>query len=163
MISHYTPPEGLAQGALFRKNAGELRWRLFWHLSSNACHCEPVTDVTGVAIRSSWLPLWGSCHEVTERVITSPLRLRHLSQRERQVTLIRLVLAGDARDSSPWSARGAFGCSRTSAFFDCSMPYVIRRTLEKVSYNSLKYFARGETTKFIRPILWEMTFFASEP
>ena len=50
------------------------------------CHCEPVTDVTGVAIRSSWLPLWGSCHEVTERVVTSPLRLRHLSQRERQVS-----------------------------------------------------------------------------
>ena len=44
-----------------------------------------------------------------------------------------------------------------------AMLYVIRRTLEKVSYNLLKYFARGETTKFIRPILWEMTFFASEP
>ena len=76
---------------------------------------------------------------------------------------LSLVLAGDARDSSPWSARGAFGCSRTSAFFDCSMPYVIRRTLEKVPYHSLQYFARGKTTKFIRPILWEMTFFASEP
>ena len=44
-----------------------------------------------------------------------------------------------------------------------AMPYVIRRTLKKVSYNSLKYFARGETTKFIHPILWEMTFFAPEP
>ena len=76
---------------------------------------------------------------------------------------LSLVLAGDARDSSPWSARGAFGCSRTSAFFDCSMPYVIRHPLGKASYRSLKYPARGETTKFIRPILWEMTFFASEP
>ena len=54
-----------------------------------------------VTIRSSWLPLWGSCHEVTERVVTSPLRLRHLSQRERQVALIRLVLAGDARATFP--------------------------------------------------------------
>ena len=118
MIFHYTSPEGLAQGALFRKNARELRWRLFWHLSSNACHCEPVTDVTGVAIRSSWLPLWGSCHEVTERVVTSPLRLRHLSQRERQVALIRLVLAGDARATFP----GGEGMGRRIATAVCALP-----------------------------------------
>ena len=45
-----------------------------------------------------WLPLWGSCHEVTERVkfALSDL-LGHLSHRERQVTLIRLALAQDAR------------------------------------------------------------------
>ena len=42
-------------------------------------------------------------------------------------------------------------------------PYVIRHPLGKAPYRSLKYPARGETTKFIRPILWEMTFFASEP
>ena len=45
-----------------------------------------------------WLPLWGSCHEVTERVkfALSDL-LGHLSHRERQVALIRLALAQDAR------------------------------------------------------------------
>ena len=32
-----------------------------------------------------------------------------------------------------------------------------------LTIHSLQYFARGKTTKFIRPILWEMTFFASEP
>ena len=73
------------------------------------CHCEPVTDVTGVAIPRifrepsyhachceaasgrrgnpfpPWLPLWGSCHEVTERAnktLSAPLG--HLSHRERQ-------------------------------------------------------------------------------
>ena len=58
---------------------------------------------TGVAIRTvplvpPWLPLWGSCHEVTERVknaLSAPLG--HLSHRERQVALIRLALAGNAR------------------------------------------------------------------
>ena len=51
-----------------------------------------------VPLAPPWLPLWGSCHEVTERVknaLSAPLG--HLSHRERQVTLIRLALAGDAR------------------------------------------------------------------
>ena len=43
------------------------------------CHCEPVNDVTlfkdslrsqSVPLVLPWLPLWGSCHEVTERVKT---------------------------------------------------------------------------------------------
>ena len=56
-----------------------------------ACQWEPVrTDMapSGDSLRSQsvppWLPLWGSCHEVTERAKNHPLRLRHLSQRERQ-------------------------------------------------------------------------------
>ena len=37
-----------------------------------------------------WLPLWGSCHEVTERVqIALSALTGHLSHRERQVSLIR--------------------------------------------------------------------------
>ena len=51
-----------------------------------------------VPLAPPWLPLWGSCHEVTERVknaLSAPLG--HLSHRERQVALIRLALAGDAR------------------------------------------------------------------
>ena len=35
MISHYTSPEAPAQGALFRKNAGELRWRFSREPSKN--------------------------------------------------------------------------------------------------------------------------------
>ena len=91
------------------------------------------------------------------------------------MTLIRLALAGDARatftlwSNCHWqlldfnSLRGAPPGGEGLGAPASAMPYVIRRTLEKVSYNLLKYFARGETTKFIRPILWEMTFFASEP
>ena len=71
------------------------------------------------------------------------------------MALIRLALAGDARATFP----GGEGLGAPAS----AMPYVIRHPLEKASYRSLKYFARGETTKFIRPILWEMTFFASEP
>ena len=43
-----------------------------------------------VPLAPPWLPLWGSCHEVTERVknaLSAPLG--HLSHRERQVALIR--------------------------------------------------------------------------
>ena len=57
-----------------------------------------------VAIRfpPPWLPLWGSCHEVTERVnIALSAPTGHLSHRERQVALIRLALAGDARATFP--------------------------------------------------------------
>ena len=58
---------------------------------------------TGVAIRSPrpprppWLPLWGSCHEVTERVTTPSPPLRGTSPIGRGKALIRLALAGDAR------------------------------------------------------------------
>ena len=76
----------------------------FFCTEINASNCEPAH--TGVApSRDSpwsqsvlpWLPLWGSCHEVTERVnIALSAPTGHLSHRARQVTLIRLALAGDA-------------------------------------------------------------------
>ena len=62
-----------------------------------------MTDVTGVAIRTPrppWLPLWGSCHEVTERVNSPSPPLRGTSPIGRGKTLVRLALAGDARASS---------------------------------------------------------------
>ena len=69
-------------------------FRMFLRTTEKECHCEPVTDVTDVApsrdsLRSQsvppWLPLWGSCHEVTERVNSpSPPHSGHLSHRERQ-------------------------------------------------------------------------------
>ena len=31
------------------------------------CHCEPVLTLAWQSV-PPWLPLWGSCHEVTERV-----------------------------------------------------------------------------------------------
>ena len=49
------------------------------------CHCEPVR-LSGVAIRfprPPWLPLWGSCHEVTERVKTPSPPLRGTSPKGR--------------------------------------------------------------------------------
>ena len=90
------------------------------------------------------------------------------------MALIRLALAGDARATFPGGegmgkriATPVCGLVRNDTFYSgapaFAMPYVIRHTLEKVPCYLLKYFARGETTKFIRPILWEMTFFASEP
>ena len=62
-----------------------------------------MTDVTGVAIRTHrppWLPLWGSCHEVTERVNSPSPPLRGTSPIGRGKTLFRLALAGEARASS---------------------------------------------------------------
>ena len=62
-----------------------------------------MTDVTGVAIRTPrppWLPLWGSCHEVTERVNSPSPPLRGTSPIGRGKTLVRLALSGDARASS---------------------------------------------------------------
>ena len=90
------------------------------------------------------------------------------------MALIRLALAGDARATFPGGegmgkriATPVCGLVRNDTFYSgapaSAMPHVIRRTLEKEPYHSLQYFTRGETTKFIRPILWEMTFFASEP
>ena len=52
------------------------------------CYCEPVNDVTlfkdslrsqSVPLVLPWLPLWGSCHEVTERVKTPSPPLRGTS------------------------------------------------------------------------------------
>lgn len=43
------------------------------------------------------------------------------------------------------------------------MTYIIQQHPENVPFRSLKYPARDETTKFIHPILWEMTFFAPGP
>ena len=49
-----------------------------------------------------WLPLWVSCHEVTERVNKpSPPPFRGTSPIGRGKTLIRLALAGDARATFP--------------------------------------------------------------
>ena len=48
------------------------------------CHCEPVRTLVWQSV-SPWLPLWGSCHEVTERANTPSLPLAgHLSHGERQ-------------------------------------------------------------------------------
>ena len=56
------------------------------------CHwCDYFQGFPPVTIRTPWLPLWGSCHEVTERAnktLSAPFR-GHLSHRERQVALIR--------------------------------------------------------------------------
>ena len=102
-------------GTFFSRCFGELPWQrrgrgkvpsdhnspIFPGATYHARHCKPVTDVTGlqsVSLVPPWLPLWGSCHEVTERVknaLSAPLG--HLSHRERQVALIRLALAGDVR------------------------------------------------------------------
>ena len=41
--------------------------RSFRELTYNACHCEEANGRRGNPF-SPWLPLWGNCHEVTERV-----------------------------------------------------------------------------------------------
>ena len=56
------------------------------------CHCEAVRTLPwqSVPFVPPWFPLWGSCHEVTERVqIALSALTGHLSHRERQVSLIR--------------------------------------------------------------------------
>ena len=78
-----------------------------------------------------WLPLWGSCHEVTERVNSpSPPHSGHLSHRERQdphPSPASTRLRGSEfphfdnpsvsyADSSLYTREP--GCSRTSALFD---------------------------------------------
>ena len=51
---------------------------------------------------SPWLPLWGSCHKVTERVNTpSPPPSGGTAPMGRGKALIRLALAGDARATFP--------------------------------------------------------------
>ena len=65
---------------------------------------------TGVAIRfPPWLPLWGSCHEVTERVNIA-LSAFGTSPIGRGKTLIRLALAGDARATFPQGKAGVTDC-----------------------------------------------------
>ena len=64
------------------------------------CMSLRTSPQTGVAIRPPrppWLPLWGSCHEVTERVTTPSPPLRGTSPIGRGKPLIRLALAGNAR------------------------------------------------------------------
>ena len=63
------------------------------------CHCEPVLTLAwqSVSLVLPWLPLWGSCHEVTERVKTPSPPLRGTSPIGRGKPLIRLALAGNAR------------------------------------------------------------------
>ena len=68
------------------------------------CMSLRTSPQTGMAIRSPrppWLPLWGSCHEVTERVTTPSPPLRGTSPIGRGKPLIRLALAGNARDTFP--------------------------------------------------------------
>ena len=48
-----------------------------------------------------WLPLWGNCHGVTERVSTPSPPRPGTSPKGRGKTLIRLALAGDARATFP--------------------------------------------------------------
>ena len=72
---------------------------------ANQCShwCGPFRGFPPVTIRTPrppWLPLWGSCHEVTERVNSPSPPLRGTSPIGRGKTLVRLALAGDARASS---------------------------------------------------------------
>ena len=60
-----------------------------------------MADVAIRFPRPPWLPLWGSCHEVTERVKTPSPPLRGTSPKGRGKALIRLALAGDARATFP--------------------------------------------------------------
>ena len=80
-----------------------------------------MTDVTGVAIRTPrppWLPLWGSCHEVTERVNSPSPPLRGTSPIGRGKTLVRLALPGDARASSLYTREPGVPYTGAFAFFN---------------------------------------------
>ena len=59
-------------------------FQMFRELSYIVCHCEEAMGRRGNPF-PPWLPLWGSCHEVTERVkIALSALTGHLSHRERQ-------------------------------------------------------------------------------
>ena len=91
--------------------ADEVESGSFRQPSYNTCHCEPVRRLVWQSVlprfpsfslvlpRSPLAPTLGElAAEPTERVkIALPAPLGHLSHRERQVALIRLALAGDAR------------------------------------------------------------------
>ena len=71
------------------RNSNDCRWQSYHNLCStgvaiprslrmpsyHACHCEEANRRRGHPF-SPWLPLWGSCHEVTERVKAARSTLR---------------------------------------------------------------------------------------
>ena len=98
------------RGIYNRGSRGRPLAARFFCTEINASHCEPARTQAWPLPGDSpwsqsvlpWLPLWGSCHEVTERVnIALSTPTGHLSHRARQVALIRLALAGDARATFP--------------------------------------------------------------
>ena len=95
--------------------ADEVESGSFRQPSYNTCHCEPVRRLVWQSVlprfpsfslvlpRSPLAPPLGElAAKPTERVkIALSAPLGHLSHRERQVALIRLALAGDARATFP--------------------------------------------------------------
>ena len=88
---------------------------IFLRTAEKECHCEPVLTLawplpgipSGHNPFPPWLPLWGSCHEVTERVNSpSPPHSGHLSHRERQDPHPSRACG---RRASHLSHRGRFG------------------------------------------------------
>ena len=137
-----------------------------------------MTDVTGVAIRTPrppWLPLWGSCHEVTERVNSPSPPLRGTSPIGRGKTLVRLALAGDARalhsgmtatgshyyfrfaarSTTPFT-QGSRGCSYTGAFAFFNNIFMRANSLWRAVPKRTDHAPKGEavslkkTTGFLR-------------
>ena len=85
------------------------------HVGSMSLQASAHTDVAlskdslrsqSVPLVPPWLPLWGSCHEVTERVTAPSPPLRGTSPIGRGKALIRLALAGDARATFPQGKAG---------------------------------------------------------
>ena len=81
---------------------GDLLAFLFRLRGTRTCHCEPVTDVTGVAIRSQSLQGQSAFFPVGEANLEPALS--HLadivSVRERRLACISFSLAGDAKKKS---------------------------------------------------------------
>ena len=137
--------------------------------TSDRCHWFAIRTP-----RPPWLPLWGSCHEVTERVNSPSPPLRGTSPIGRGKTLIRLALAGDARAlHSGMTATGshyyfrfaarsttpftqAFGCSYTGAFAFFNNIFMQANSLWRAVPKRTDHAPKGEavslkkTTGFLR-------------
>ena len=75
-------------------------------------------------LRTPWLPLWGSCHEVTERVKISPLRPVYAlgtSPRGRDEALIRHGCAEYPPEGKAWRIGTASG--KTPAAVPLTLDY----------------------------------------
>ena len=110
--------QSVSQSLLLRGEGGsKSRMRSLsnsWVVPYPACHCEPVRRLVwqSVSFVPPWLPLRGSCHEVTERVNTpSPPLWGTSPYRERQVALIHPL----RRAPSPWGKAGGDGLPHQSA------------------------------------------------